>query len=30
MDEALDVQIDRWLVDIEDYKGEMTQHFSEV
>ena len=29
-DEALDVQVDRWLVDIEDYKGEIIQHFSEA
>ena len=29
-DEALDVQVDRWLIDIEDYKGEMTQRFSEA
>ena len=29
-DKALDVQVDRWLVDIEDYKGEMTQRFSEA
>lgn len=29
-DEALDVQVDRRLVDIEDYKGEMTQRFSEA
>lgn len=29
-DEALDVRVDRRTVDIEDYKGELTQHFSEA